>query len=98
MDNNLNGLFTEGGMCIVNTDSIVHRLEKMKTNDAIGYFTRKYKSVINGEDDLEKTEFIVGDNRKIVTNKKIMKEVQDGDKVHIKVLNYNEIIDEEESE
>lgn len=73
-------------------------LEKMKTNEAIGYFTRKYKTVIAGEADLEKTEFIVGDNRRIVTNKKILKEVQEGDKVHIKVLNYNDIFNEEESE
>lgn len=67
-------------------------LERMKRNISIGYFS-KSKDV----NDNEKTEFYINDRIQIITNKKILKEVQDGDKVHIKTFNYNEInIDKKE--
>jgi len=70
-------------------------LEKIKINASIGYFTKDD----NKEDSYTKsTEFIINDNGREVTNKKILKEVRDGDKVHIKVFNYNDIVDERESE
>ena len=69
-------------------------LERIKNNVSIGFFT-KVKEVRNNE----KTEFYINDNIQIVTNKKILKEVQDGDKVHIKTFNYNEIqLDKKEKE
>lgn len=61
-------------------------LERIKNNISIGFFT-KVKEIKNNE----KTEFYINDKIQIVTNKKILKEVQDGDKVHIKTFNYNEI-------
>lgn len=69
-------------------------LERIKNNISIGFFT-KVKEVKNSE----KTEFYINDKIQIVTNKKILKEVQDGDKVHIKTFNYNEInLDKKEQE
>ena len=62
-------------------------LEKIKDNKAIGIFTK-----IRGTDKKEtKTEFIIKDSYEIVTNKKILKEIEDGDKVHIKTFNYDEV-------
>lgn len=69
-------------------------LEKMKNNESIGFFT-KIKAVENNE----KTEFYINDKIQIITNKKILKEVEDGDKVHIKTFNYDEInLDKKEQE
>ena len=66
-------------------------LEKLKTNDAIGFFTRNKKiGTVENLSTSEKTEFIIKDTSRIVTNKKILKEVQDGDKIHLKVFNYND--------
>ena len=72
-------------------------LEKLKTNESIGFFTRK-KNNKNNDYSSEVTEFIVRDNNREITNKKILKEVKEGNQVHIKVFNYNDIFDEEESE
>ena len=71
-------------------------MEKIKDNKAIGIFTK-----IRGMDKKEtKTEFIIKDSYEIVTNKKILKEIEDGDKVHIKTFNYDEVSldNKEESE
>ena len=70
-------------------------LEKMKTNEKIGFFTRENKKI---KDDRKETEFIVSDTNRIVKNKKILKEVSEGDKIHIKVFNYNDLFDERERE
>ena len=68
-------------------------LERIKNNKSIGFFT-KTKEISKNND---KTEFYINDRIQIVTNKKILKEVQDGDKVHIKTFNYNDInIDKKE--
>lgn len=72
-------------------------LEKLKTNEPIGFFTKRRK---NDESEMElsgKTEFIVNDNSRVVTNKKILKEVEEGNQIHIKVFNYNDLIEERES-
>ena len=73
-------------------------LEKMKTNESIGYFTKKGMKRQENNDLEDRTEFIVGDSIRISTNKKVLKEVKEGNKVHIKVMNYNDIYKEEESE
>lgn len=73
-------------------------LEKLKTNEAIGFFTKNIKKESTETfDPTEKTEFIIKDTSRIVTNKKILKEVQDGDKIHLKVFNYNDF-EQDESE
>lgn len=68
-------------------------LEKIKRNEEIGFFTKRKKNV--KEESYEPTEFIVKDTTRIVTNKKILKEVEDGNQIHIKVMNYNDVVDEE---
>lgn len=79
--------------------SVGRSLEKLKTNEAIGFFTKRNAKEMKVEKEImEKTEFIIRDNSRVVTNKKILKEVKDGDKVHIKVFNYNDVFNEEESE
>ena len=72
-------------------------LEKLKTNDPIGFFTRKNKNVETTNELYEKTEFTIQDTYRVVENKKILKEVAEGDKIHIKVFNYNDIINDAES-
>lgn len=73
-------------------------LEKLKTNEAIGFFTKNIKEEsAETFDPTEKTEFIIKDTGRIVTNKKILKEVQDGDKIHLKVFNYDDF-EQDESE
>ena len=72
-------------MCGLN---VGRSLEKIKRNEEIGFFTKRKKNV--KEESYEPTEFIVKDTTRIVTNKKILKEVQDGDKIHLKVFNYND--------
>jgi len=62
-------------------------LEKIKKNKPIGFFTK----TIEKENKETKTEFTIKDNYEIVTSKKILKEAEDGDKVHIKTFNYNDI-------
>ena len=60
-------------------------LEKIKHNESTGVFT---KIPINNEE--SETEFYVNDTRQIITNKKILKELEDGDIVHVKTnKNYN---------
>lgn len=61
-------------------------LEKMKNNKSVGFFS-KVKDVKNND----RTEFFINDRIQIITNKKILKEVQDGDTVHIKTFNYDDI-------
>ena len=63
-------------------------LERIKDNKPIGVFTKisendKKKQIV--------TEFTIRDNYEIVTKKKILKELEDGEKVHIKIFNYDEI-------
>jgi hypothetical protein len=82
-------------LCGVN---VGRSLEKLKTNEPIGFFSRKLQSRNVEESDNVITEFIARDSGRLVTNKKILKEIKDGDKVHIKVLNYNDIVSERESE
>lgn len=82
-------------MCGVN---VGRSLEKLKTNESIGYFTKKSSENKDYNDFGEKTEFIINENIRIPTNKKVLKEVQEGNQVHIKVTNYNDIYNEEESE
>ena len=79
-------------MCGVN---VGRSLEKIKINESIGYFTKDDKK---DESCAKSTEFVISDNGREVTNKKILKEIKDGDKVHIKVFNYNDIVDNKESE
>lgn len=67
-------------------------LEKMKRNEPIGFFTRGLK---NNEEVVGKTEFEIKDNVKITTNKKVLKEFKDGDSVHLKIFNYNDIEENE---
>lgn len=64
-------------------------LEKIKHNESIGHFTRSKEDGIKNE----KTEFVIRDNIKITTNKKVLKEFKDGDKVHLKTFNYDDIDD-----
>ena len=71
-------------MCGVNVGK---SLEKIKDNKSIGAFTKEKEKLKNDE----RTEFYVNDRIQIVTNKKILKEVQEGNKVHIKMFDYNEI-------
>lgn len=61
-------------------------LERIKNNSSIGFFTKEKDFKDN-----EKTVFYINDKIQIITNKKILKEVQDGDKVHIKTFNYDEL-------
>ena len=72
-------------------------LEKLKTEEPIGFFTKKLLSNSKkiSQTDITNTEFIIRDNGRLVTNKKILKETVEGDKVHIKVFNYNDIVEEE---
>ena len=61
-------------------------LEKIKHNESVGFFTKSKEDNKN-----EKTEFIINDSIKITTNKKVLKEFKDGDKVHLKSFNYDDI-------
>ena len=61
-------------------------LEKIKHNESVGFFTKSKEENKN-----EKTEFIINDSVKITTNKKVLKEFKDGDKVHLKAFNYDDI-------
>lgn len=72
-------------------------LEKVKRNEPIGFFTKRRNERNEKTDSVIGTEFIIKDTRRVITNKKILKEVESGDKVHVKVNNYNEIIDEREN-
>lgn len=61
-------------------------LEKIKHNESTGIFTKNKKQSENNE----KTEFIIDDTREIITNKKILKELEDGDIVHVKTSKIHE--------
>lgn len=61
-------------------------LEKIKHNESTGIFTR---AKIDNEDK-QITEFIIEDTREIITNKKILKELEDGDIVHVKTNKIHE--------
>ena len=75
--------------------SIGRYLERMKHVDynSVQSKTNNQEIELNGD-----TEFIISDTSRDSTSKKVLKEVVDGDKVHIKVFNYNDIVDERESE
>ena len=71
-------------------------LEKMKVKSESNTFEI---SDARTENDLEsKTIFHVNDKVEIVTNKKIIKELENGEIVHVKTFNYNEINLEEEKD
>ena len=61
-------------------------LEKIKHREAIGVFSKERKKNYK---DIGKTEFVVRDRRQILTNKKILKELEDGEIVHVKNYQYN---------
>ena len=71
--------------------NIGRSLEKMKNNGPIGFFTKGLKN----EELSGKTEFVIKDNMKITTNKKVLKEFEEGDSVHLKIFNYNDIEENE---
>ena len=82
-------------LCGVN---VGRSLERMKTNEAIGFFTRQgdcKKNVVTKRDE---TEFIAIDVQRPSANKKILKEVEEADKIHVKVFNYNDVVSENEGE
>ena len=66
-------------------------LERIKTNQNL---VMKHGGSIKKTETIEKTEFIINDTNNINKSKKILKEVEEGDKIHIKVINYNDINDE----
>ena len=70
-------------------------LEKMKRNEAIGFFT---KHMNTSKRRYEQTEFTIHDTKRFGVNKKILKQYEDGDKIHIKVFNYNDVVNEKEGE
>ena len=73
-------------------------LEKLKVNEPIGFFTKRGKNADSERELSGKTEFIINDNSRVVTNKKILKEVEEGNQIHIKVFNYDDLIEKRESE
>lgn len=69
-------------------------LERIKDNKSIGFFTR-----INSKNKKEeKTEFVINEKSEIITSKKILKDSEKNDKVHIKIFNYDDIIKDEEKD
>lgn len=78
-------------------------LEKIKHHESSGVFTKS--SDCNKKTEAV-TEFYVDDTRPIITNKKILKDLEEGNKVHIKTYEINEpeeniekkeIVEQEES-
>ncbi len=62
-------------------------LEKIKNNESTGLFTRKKKSE-------NRTEFKINERIMAYTNKKIIKQLENGDRVHVKAKNYDGIDDD----
>lgn len=62
-------------------------LEKIKNNESTGLFTRKKKNE-------SRTEFKINERIMAYTNKKIIKQLENGDRVHVKAKNYDEIDDD----
>ena len=62
-------------------------LEKIKNNESIGLFTRKKKNE-------SRTEFKINERIIAYTDKKIIKQLENGDRVHVKAKNYDEIDDD----
>jgi len=62
-------------------------LEKIKNNESIGIFTKKKKN------DNQVTEFKINERIIAYTDKKIIKQLENGDRVHVKAKNYDEIDD-----
>lgn len=62
-------------------------LEKIKNNESTGLFTKKKKSE-------NRTEFKINERIMAYTNKKIIKQLENGDRVHVKAKNYDEIDDD----
>lgn len=67
-------------------------LEKIKDNKSIGVFTKEKETKKSDNN----TEFVIKDEYEIITNKKILKEIEDGEKVHVKIFNYDDIYNKEE--
>lgn len=61
-------------------------LEKIKHNESTGIFTKQKKE----NDDGKGTEFIIDDTKEIITNKKILKELEEGEIVHVKTNQMHE--------
>ncbi len=62
-------------------------LEKIKNNESTGLFTRKKKNE-------SRTEFKINERIIAYTDKKIIKQLENGDRVHVKAKNYDEIDDD----
>lgn len=71
-------------MCGVNVGKA---LEKMKNNKSTGFFS---KSIENDKKETP-TEFKINNRNQIITTKKIVKESDDFEKVHIKVFDYDDV-------
>lgn len=56
-------------------------LERIRNNDERGFFI-KNKSKNNT---IEDSEYIISDTRQIITNKKILRQLEEGEKVHVKI-------------
>ena len=78
-------------MCGIHVGKGLERMSKKSK----GYSLEDNDDSQYGED---KTEFHVNDKVKIVTNKKIIKELENGEIIHVKTFNYNEINLEEEKD
>lgn len=70
-------------------------LEKMKHHESSGVFT---KNNDNKKKETSITEFYVDDTKQIITNKKVLKDLEEGNKVHIKTYEINEQEDTNEEE
>ena len=73
-------------ICGINVGKGLERMKKNQQNKPYQYDNFKEET---------KTEFHVNERVKIITNKKILKELEDGNIVHVKTFNYNEIDMEE---
>lgn len=60
-------------------------LEKIKNNEPIGIFTK------NKNDKSEITEFKINERLIVKTDKKIIKQLENGERVHIKAKNFDDL-------
>lgn len=61
-------------------------LEKIRNNESTGIFTRK-------KNNKGRTEFKINERIIAYTDKKIIKQLENGDRVHVKAKNYDELDD-----
>ena len=77
-------------MCGVNVGKA---LEKMSKSTTIGHVSNYSVRAKNNKNVVDHTVFKVNeDTDRVVTTKKILKEVKEDDKIHIKVFNYNDLV------